>query len=149
MKMIIAAALIGIAPSMTQADNALFIEECAVLIEGDSSVVELAVPLANTTSQRAQGLSERSDPGEGMLFEWPDNHKIAFWMKGTSFDLDIAFIGSDGEITSIHRMVAGSEELIEADSSAIAALEVPSGFFHQEGIWEGNAVTVSDCYEKL
>lgn len=62
----------------------------------------ISVEIANTTTTRSNGLSNREQltPGTGMLFIFPQASTYAFWMKDMRFALDIVWI-RDGIVIDI------------------------------------------------
>lgn len=88
------------------------------------------------------GLSGRAALGErGMLFDYgkPGNDG-PFWMKGTHFDLDIAFIDDTQRIVSIRTMRAESLDYTYSAAPYRSAIEVMAGWFSAHGIREGDSV---------
>ena len=69
----------------------------------DTSAITLAVEIANTPGTRQQGLMGRETLGEnqGMLFVFPQDQVLQFWMKNTSLPLSIAYIDRQGIIRRI------------------------------------------------
>lgn len=46
-----------------------------------------------------------------MLFAYPKQDVLGFWMKDCLTDIDIAYVSSDGRILSMHRMKKPPERL--------------------------------------
>ena len=56
--------------------------------------------VADTYEKRKYGLMNREyiKSNSGMLFIWKDLEKRIFWMKNTYFDLDLFFLGKEGQV---------------------------------------------------
>lgn len=67
----------------------------------DGFVVQ--VEIAADDERRAQGLMyrDRLDPGHGMLFLFPNDNVLAFWMKNTRIPLDMIFLDSNRRVVGI------------------------------------------------
>ena len=67
--------------------------------------VRVSVEIANTEEKRQFGLMYRTDLPEmqGMLFLFPREELLSFWMKNTPRSLDIIYINSAHTIVSIAR----------------------------------------------
>jgi len=113
----------------------------ATLRVGD---VPLRVEVADSEAERQKGMMfrPRLGPDEAMLFVFPSDANIAFWMKDSYADLDLAFIRSDGSIVQTERMRAYDEELVFSREPVRFALEVPAGWLEAHGIAVGTKVTV-------
>jgi uncharacterized membrane protein (UPF0127 family) len=101
------------------------------------------VELATTPAQRELGLMFRQalPPDAGMLFIYPDEESVAFWMKNTLIPLDMLFIGADGHIRRIaERAVPLSETPIPSVDPVEAVLEVNGGTVERLGIRQGDLV---------
>jgi len=101
------------------------------------------VELARTEAERAQGLMYRDKlaPDAGMLFIYPTDRPVAFWMKNTLIPLDMLFIKRDGTILSIaERTVPLSEATIPSGGPVAAVLEVNGGTVSHLGIKPGDRV---------
>jgi uncharacterized protein len=98
--------------------------------------------LAVTTEQRERGLMFRQAlaPDAGMLFIYPTDHELSFWMKNTSIPLTVAFLDRDGYILNIADMQPYDEKIIRSAGPACCALEVNQGWFAQNGIEAGDRV---------
>lgn len=103
--------------------------------------VRLMVEFAETDSQRAQGLMNRSElkDGEGMLFIFKEEEQLSFWMKNTLIPLSIAFFKKDGSFSELIDMRVEPLGTLNFPSymskePAKYALEVPQGYFKRSKI---------------
>jgi len=102
------------------------------------------VEIADTPAAQEVGLMCRTslDPDAGMLFEYKDLTRGAFWMKDTLIPLSIAFIDGNWRIVSLMDMKVapdpdkGPFEYYTPARSYRYALEVNQGFFAQHEIDE-------------
>ena len=100
--------------------------------------------IADTPQKRSFGLMYRRDLPEshGMLFLFPREERLSFWMKNTPLPLDIIFINAAHTIVSIApNTTPFSEKPLPSDGPAQFVLEVNGGFCQRHG------VTVSDRVE--
>jgi hypothetical protein len=75
----------------------------------------------------------------GMLFLFPREQPLAFWMKNTPLSLDIIFINSARTIVSIAQNTTPfSEKPLPSDSPAQFVLEVNGGFCQRHGVAVGD-----------
>ena len=104
--------------------------------------VEVLVEIADGPFEQARGLMHRTALGEdrGMLFVYPDERPLSFWMKNTLIPLSIAYINSEGRITDILNMKPLDDRTPHYVSSESVqyALEVNKGFFEERGVKVGN-----------
>jgi hypothetical protein len=100
------------------------------------------VELAATPAQRGRGLMFRKElPDErGMLFVFPDERVLEFWMRNTSIPLSIAFADASGQIVRIADLEPFSERPVSSGALARYALEVNRGWFEKRGIQSGDAI---------
>jgi uncharacterized membrane protein (UPF0127 family) len=70
----------------------------ALTIEDGEITYVLTVAVADTTTERRDGLMNVVDLGDldGMLFVWDETTTATFWMEDTPLPLDIAFFAGDG-----------------------------------------------------
>jgi hypothetical protein len=106
------------------------------------------VEVARTEEERQQGLMHRKSLGarEGMIFIFPEDRRLAFWMKNTLVPLDIAFLNRAGQILQIEPMEPLSTRPIESRRLARWALEVPRGTFAKLGVKEGDTVRLPEGF---
>lgn len=109
--------------------------------------------IADSDSTREKGLmfvkADQMQPladgaRQGMLFVFPHEQVLRFWMKNTYIPLDIAYARSDGTILKTYTMTP-----LETDSSKYSskkparfALEVSAGQFAELGIGEGDVIHI-------
>lgn len=113
--------------------------------------------LALTADQRQQGLmfvpEEEMRPTQdgaerGMLFVFPREQIMGFWMRNTIIPLDIAYIRSDGRIVKIHTMPPLTLQSFPSVEPARFALEAAAGTFQRLGIAEADAAQIPDSVLK-
>lgn len=88
------------------------------------------------------GLSKRQSMPDnaGMLFIFPQEVNVPFWMKDTYIALSIAFIAASGEIVEIQDMQPLSETYHQPEKNFLYALEVNLGWFARNGVKAGDRV---------
>ncbi len=106
--------------------------------------IELKAELATTFEEQALGLMYRDKLGnnEGMLFVFPKEQTLSFWMKDTRIPLSIAFIKADGRIIQIESMKPYSLESHVSKEKAKYALEMNDGWFKAHNAKEGDIVKI-------
>ncbi len=64
--------------------------------------------IANTPEKRRKGLMNRKSMADnhGMVFIFPDEQVLSFWMSNTLIPLDIIYVSAEGEVVSIHQNAA-------------------------------------------
>ena len=85
----------------------------------------LFVEVADTPENREIGLMFRKSlPKEyGMLFVFPGEQGLQFWMKNTFVDIDIVWISRDKKVAGVHRDVPHA---LPMGISSLDATSVPS-----------------------
>ena len=91
--------------------NSSFIIRSEIFIDMTHRVLSINdipvhVEVSDTDELRHLGLMNRSylPEGTGMLFIFPDERELSFWMKNTKVPLSIAFISKSGKILNIEQM---------------------------------------------
>jgi len=122
---------------------------CHGRFESGLPVVELTVrgsavraEVAATAESRATGLMFRREMGrdEGMLFVFPEEEPLSFWMKNTHLPLSIAFLDAKGVILNIEDMEPRTETPHRSKGPARYALEMNRGWFKKKGAGPGDVV---------
>ena len=83
---------------------------------------------------------DRLDNDHGMLFIYPQEQNLSFWMKNTKIPLSIAFINSNGTITQIEPMAPYSLTSHTSKVKVRFALEMEEDWFRKNGITVGSKV---------
>ncbi len=101
--------------------------------------------VAFTQKARTIGLMFRDalDKDHGMLFIYPQEQSLSFWMKNTKIPLSVAFINSKEIITQIDFMTPYSLMSHTSKEKVKYALEMEQGWFKKNGIKVGNKVGLS------
>ena len=81
---------------------------------------------------------------QGMLFVFPDERYLGFWMKNTIAPLDIAYARMDGTIVTTHTMPILTLRTYPSYEPAMFALEVRAGTFARLGIGPGDRIDIPD-----
>ncbi len=107
--------------------------------------------VAFTQKDRTIGLMFRDKLGNdhGMLFIYPQEKNLSFWMKNTKISLSIAFIDSKGIITQIDSMTPYSLVSHSSKEKVKYALEMEQGWFRKNGITVGSNVGLSPEIKNL
>lgn len=114
-----------------------------LVIHAGGSAYRFEVEVVTTPETRAQGLMYRKAlaANAGMLFIYPGEQPVSFWMKNTLIPLDMLFLKADGSIARIaHNAVPLDETPIDSGAAVKAVLEVKGGTATALGIKEGDRV---------
>lgn len=104
--------------------------------------ITITAEVADEDAEREQGLMHRDSLPEnhGMLFVYPEERTLSFWMRNTRIALDIAFIDQGGRIVDIQQMEPQSDVQHRSAEPAMYALEMRQGWFADHGIEVGARV---------
>ncbi len=76
-----------------------------------------------------------------MLFVFPLERPLSFWMRDTILPLSIAFVDRDKKVIGIRKMEPlNSKILYQSEAPGLYALEMPAGWFAARGIQRGDRV---------
>jgi uncharacterized membrane protein (UPF0127 family) len=105
-----------------------------------------SMEVAATPNARSTGLMFRRTLGsqEGMLFLFPEQQQLSFWMKNTFIPLDMIFVSKDWKVVGILENVPPLTETprrVDAESQYV--LEFAAGTAKRIGILEGSLVEVA------
>ena len=101
------------------------------------------VEMAKDPNKRERGLMfrEHLPENQGMLFVYPNEQILSFWMRNTLIPLDIAFIDHRGIIVSIQHMQPLDDENYHVSPKPVQyALEMNLGWFERNQVQVGDRV---------
>ena len=104
--------------------------------------VKLNVKVARTPGEHFLGLMNVGSmpKNSGMLFEYPTEQTLSFWMKNTTIPLSIAFINELGIITQIELLEPLDQTTVKSEQLSKWALEVNRGWFQENNIEIGDKI---------
>ncbi len=104
------------------------------------------IEVASSDKDRSKGLMFRKklNKNSGMLFVYPNEQYLYFYMKNTFVPLDIAFIDESYKIVDIQSMQPLDETTIASKAKAMFALEVNRDFFNKIGLKVGDKIEILD-----
>jgi uncharacterized protein len=105
--------------------------------------VRIDVEIAERQEDRMRGLMfrEHLEEEQGMLFLFPAEEPLSFWMKDTPLPLDIIFLNADRTIVTIRKnTVPFSEASVPSDRPARYVVEVNAGFADRHRLAPGDKV---------
>ena len=117
-----------------------------ITIQTSNEDVTYFVEIADTEEKMIKGLMYREHLNEdsGMIFVFERDQILSFWMKNTPHPLSIAYIDSTGTIRDIFDMTPFSLSSVTSTVSVRYALEVPKGWFEENGIKTGDKVSLPE-----
>ncbi len=116
------------------------------LLQGEGRPVEtVRLEVAASPAARERGLMGRArvPPGTGMVFLFPADTTVGFWMKDTLVPLSIAFVAADGRVVAVREMAPCTADpcpVYGPDRSYRYAVELEAGAFPAAGVGEGSRV---------
>ena len=103
---------------------------------------EIWVEVADGPETRSRGLMHRDALARdrGMVFLYPRERILTFWMRNTRIPLSIAYIQSNGRIAQIRDMEPYDETNLKSSVPCLYALEMNQGWFERAGVVAGDRV---------
>ena len=95
--------------------------------------------VADTDATRQYGLMRRdSMPADhGMIFVFPEERPLGFYMKNTRIPLDIIYVTASGKVDSVKQMQPYDERTTPSEGNAQYAIELNKGTAASLGIKSG------------
>ena len=108
---------------------------------GGKHLVEVEVAATPKTRQRGLMWRRELAAGKGMLFIFPEEEELSFWMRNTLIPLDMIFIGRDKVVVGIvERAEPKTLSSRRVDGVSLYVLEVPGGWCEKVGLKAGSKV---------
>lgn len=122
-----------------------FHKEGELVILDSNKVIKkkIDIEIADTEYDRELGLMFRKEMSDeqGMLFIFPVEDELSFWMRNTYIPLDMIFINTQKRIITIHKnTIPLSEGSYRSNAPAKYVLEVNGGFTDRYQIKEGDYI---------
>ena len=133
----IAAVLFGMMATPVMADVC---SDSVVDLRWDGGMSRFTVELADDPTERAQGLMFRESMGRyaGMLFAYPHEQSVSFWMQNTLIPLDMLFFDGRGVLQNVqHNARPLDPSSLFGGDNIQYVLEVNGGTVEKLGIKEG------------
>lgn len=131
----------------TVKDEPQFVKEGELFFlqkESGDTLKKIAIEIADSDQERAQGLMYRSSMADslGMLFIFDQAEEQSFWMKNTIISLDILYADAEGEVLTMYKYtVPYSEAPIPSYEKAKYVVEVIGGFTDRYNIQQGDRIS--------
>jgi uncharacterized membrane protein (UPF0127 family) len=116
------------------------LEEVTMTIGSRDFILEIA----DTHEKRQTGLMYRREmpANRGMIFVFPSEQRLGFWMKNTYLPLDIIFLSSGGSVVSIATMKPLDLSSTDSVYPARFAIELNAGMAAQAGVRVGDRLAI-------
>ena len=111
-------------------------------IQLDGNTIRVEVADNDTTRELGLGGHAPLASDQGMLFVFPQDGVLKFWMKGMTFSLDIIWLQDDGTISYIAQNLSPATypQAFGPDTQARYVLEVNAGYAKANGVKTGDKV---------
>ena len=105
---------------------------------------QFTLEVADEDKEREVGLmNRRSMPADhGMIFVFPREERLSFYMKNTYVPLDIIYVDSEGDVVSIHQMQPLDVTSIPSRAPAKYAIELNQGAAARAGVKPGDRLAI-------
>ncbi len=104
---------------------------------------KIDIEIADNDYERQLGLMNRNkmDANQGMLFIFPRQDYLSFWMRNTLIPLDMIFVNDKKKIVTIHKNTKTlSDQSYPASEPAQYVVEVVGGFTDKHNIKVGDKI---------
>ena len=121
--------------------------EDRLYLRGEFGKAEFTVDVARTAEERAKGLMfvEKMPMRQGMLFVFPSERPLSFWMKNTLIPLDMIFADRNGVVLHVHEnAIPGDLSGVPSTEPAQYVLEINGGMSRLLGITPGAEIAHPD-----
>ena len=100
--------------------------------------------VARTSQEQERGLMKRDSmpQNHGMIFVFPDERVLEFWMKDTRFALDILFVDGKGKVVSMFQMKPYDLATTSSEKPAQYAIELNVGVARDTGVKVGDVLDI-------
>ncbi len=105
---------------------------------------QFTLEIASDDRTRQVGLMSRKSMQQdhGIIFVFPDERRLSFWMDQTLIPLDIIYVDRDGEVVSIHSMKPLDLRQVTSARPAMYAIELNEGAAQRAGVKPGDRLKI-------
>ncbi|HYE17291.1 MAG TPA: DUF192 domain-containing protein [Tepidisphaeraceae bacterium] len=105
---------------------------------------QFTLEVADNERDRKYGLMRReSMPADhGMIFAFPREAPLAFYMRNTKIPLDIIYVDATGKVVSVKQMKPHDERTVPSDGPAQFAIELNKGMAAKAGVTAGTQLAI-------
>ncbi len=134
---------VGVRAQETGSPMILPVDPAPLVAMTDTGERRFQIEVADTPEERSRGLMfrERMPENLGMLFVFPQNLPVGFWMQNTILPLDLLFVSDEGEVRAILPGVPFSTDTISPGEPVRFVLELNAGTAEREGIAVGDRLS--------
>lgn len=111
----------------------------------DNGVILKNVEVAMTKQKMAIGLAKREVIENAMIFVFPKEENLHFWMKDTLADISIGFIDENMNLFQIDEMKTATLDIHSSKQKAKYALELEKNGFEKRKVKVGNKIDSFKC----
>lgn len=111
-----------------------------VELRGDFGSARFYVEVADDDAERSLGLMNRESMPQtaGMLFVYPVEEEVGFWMQNTLIPLDMIFMDATGTVVKVHdNAIPLDRTVIRSEFPTQYVLEINGGLAETMGIAPG------------
>lgn len=120
-------------------------DDSAILQRADGTpIATFTVEIADDAAERERGLMQRPSlpKAAGMLFVYPSERPVAFWMHDTLIPLDIIFLDGAGRVISVQAEARPLDDTpLPSQGAAQYVLEINGGLADRLGIGAGTVLS--------
>jgi uncharacterized membrane protein (UPF0127 family) len=126
------------------ADQSPTTGEVTIIAEDGTERGTVSVRVAATFRERYTGLSDTDalGPNEGMLFVHDTEGTYSYVMRDMAFPIDILFISTNQQITTIHHATVEEPPLTQYEGRGKWVLEVPYHWTTRHNVTVGDRVRI-------
>ena len=134
------------APAATQpattAESSTRLPTTRMAVGSETFVLEIAY---RPEDQETGLMNRKSMPADhGMIFVFPAERNLTFWMRNTLIPLDIVYADRGGKVVSVKQMKPLDESVVPSHGPAMYAIELNADAAARVGVKAGDVLKIPD-----